>query len=115
MTSIFLVDDDEPTSRLIKLTLSLEGCTVSTFRTPDEALAAAKRGLPDLVISDYLMPGLDVGSFVELLRGEGFRGAIVVCTAFDGAIDLPGTTIFRKPFDPDQLASTVISLLPVRD
>ncbi|HEX5370622.1 MAG TPA: response regulator [Dehalococcoidia bacterium] len=115
MPEILLVDDDEPTARLIRLTLSLEGCNVRACQTADEALVAAREQMPDLVISDYLMPGLDVVSFVQQLRGDGFEGSVLLCTAFDGPINVPSSTLLKKPFDPNQLASTVKSLLGVKD
>ena len=115
MPEILLVDDDEPTTRLIRLTLSLEGCNVRSFQNADEALIAAREQMPDLVISDFLMPGLDVVSFVEQLRRDGFAGSVLLCTAFDGPINVPSSTLLKKPFDPNQLASTVKALLPVAE
>ena len=115
MPEILLVDDDEPTTRLIRLTLGLEGCNVRSYQNADDALVAAREQTPDLVISDYLMPGLDVRSFIEQLRRQGYTGSILLCTAFDGPIDVPSSALLKKPFDPNQLASTVKSLLPVRD
>ncbi len=115
MPEILLVDDHEPTTRLIRLTLSLEGFNVRTCQTADEALVAAREQMPDLLISDYLMPGLDVVSFVEQLRSDGFRGSVLLCTAFDGPINVPRSTLLKKPFDPNQLTSTVMQLLAVTD
>lgn len=109
--SILIVDDDHAISRLLQLTLGLEGYDVTHRSSPDDALVAARESLPDLVITDIMMPGYDAGEFVTDLRALGFDGPIVVCTGVDGDIDLPVQRILRKPFDPDQLVELVASLV----
>ena len=106
-----IIDDDHAVSRLLQLTLGLEGHEVKHFPSPREALAAVEAAPPDLVITDVLMPGYEAADFIKSLRALGFAGPIVACTGLDGSIDLPVTTVLRKPFDPDDLVEIVNSLL----
>ncbi len=108
---VLLVDDDEPTSRLIQLILGLEGYTVSVSQTREEALVVAQETSPDLVITDYLMRGLDAVSFLAQLREQGFSGPILLCTAFHDDLDLETDGVLRKPFDPNDLTKKVKALL----
>jgi len=112
--SILIIDDDHAVSRLLQLTLGLEGHAVKHCPSPAEGLAAAKAATPDLVITDVLMPGYEAADFINDLRALGFDGPIVACTGLDGDIDLPVNTILRKPFDPDDLVEIVNGLLASR-
>ena len=86
--TILLVDDSEASARLIQLTLELEGLTVEPTGGPDLALKLIAARMPDAIIMDYLMPGLSPGEFLARARDAGFTGKVLLCTAFDGPIDL---------------------------
>ena len=109
---IHLVDDDAPTARVVRLSLAIEGLPLEMVASRDEALASIGKQPPDVLIMDYLMPGLSAADFIARAREAGFVGPILLCTAMDGQIDLPVDGVIRKPFDPDELAATVKALLP---
>jgi DNA-binding response OmpR family regulator len=56
---ILVVDDDEIVARTIERTLRAAGFRVLVARTGVEALRAARRHPPDLMVLDVLMPGMD--------------------------------------------------------
>ena len=67
---IMIVDDQPSNLRIMKqLALSLsEAGEVETYADPVEALEAINENVPDLIVSDYNMPGMDGAAFVAALR-----------------------------------------------
>lgn len=56
---VLLIDDDPPILDLLELSLSLDGHQVSRATDGEEGLRVAAAELPDLIILDTMMPGLD--------------------------------------------------------
>jgi CheY-like chemotaxis protein len=54
---VLTVDDDLASRELLASYLEPEGCTIVTVSTGTEAVEEARRSLPDLVVTDVLMPG----------------------------------------------------------
>ena len=63
---VLVVDDEEDILELIRYNLSRDGYRVISVRTGDEGLKMAKQEKPDLVLLDFMLPGL---SGLEVLRG----------------------------------------------
>ena len=57
--SILVVDDDAAIRRMLTRTLEREGYAVEAAADGGAALAAVERAVPDLVVLDVAMPGLD--------------------------------------------------------
>lgn len=108
---ILIIDDDAPTSRVLRLILEVEGYSCEVAWTRDEAIDNVERALPSLVIMDYVMRGLDPKAFIARLRDCGFGGPILLCTGFDNLPPLPVDSILMKPFQPEELVRRVGALL----
>ena len=66
---ILVVDDDPKITRLVRLSLELTGeYEVREEICADHALAAALEFLPDLIVLDVLMPGVDGGQLASQLQ-----------------------------------------------
>ncbi len=80
-----LIAEDNPASRefLIEL-LSAQGHTVTAVENGEQALAHLKQQLPDLLLLDIQMPGLDGYAVLRRLRGDPrtARVRVVACTAY---------------------------------
>ena len=74
---VLLVDDDPRLIHIVSLYLQVQQLEVITADCGEAALAHLERGLPDLVIADIMMPGIDG---IELCRR---------IRAMEGAADLP--------------------------
>ena len=69
MTNRLLVVDDEPNLlRAVAATLRAEGYEVQTARSGAEALLRVAERLPDLIVSDVRMPGMDGYALSRQLR-----------------------------------------------
>jgi CheY-like chemotaxis protein len=117
---VLVVDDDDDIRELVQMTLELTaGWTVIAAPDGASAIEMAKEHLPDAVLMDMMMPGMDGLAAFEALQAEPTTRAIPVILltaklqvgdsrpwdgyAIHGAIP--------KPFDPMTLAGKVSSLL----
>jgi CheY-like chemotaxis protein len=114
-----LICDDEPALRELMRVALVGDYEFEEAETVSEAIEAAERFKPDVVLVDVMMPG---GSGLDVVRRLAddpvLRDALcVVVSAFAAETDQrearkAGATAFvSKPFDPDDLSATVASLL----
>ena len=116
---ILLVEDDASVRRLLAIMLESTGFKVTAAGDAAEALsvvASSQRNF-DLLISDYVMPGLSGVELGRQLRERWPDLAVLLMTGYaeiSGAEagDLPrGAEILGKPFTREQLQETVARLV----
>ena len=81
--ALLLVDDDAPIRRMLTRTLAAEGYEVEAAADGGAALAAVERSLPDAIVLDVTMPGMDGLAVTRRLRAKGLRVPILLLTARD--------------------------------
>jgi DNA-binding NarL/FixJ family response regulator len=120
MPKRLLVVDDEPNLlRAVAACLKAEAYEVSTARSGHEALMQLAESIPDLIISDIRMPGMDGYKLARQLRGSPRTALvpIVFLTAKDETADrIEGfragvDAYLTKPFEPDELIAVVNAIL----
>jgi DNA-binding NarL/FixJ family response regulator len=120
MSKRLLVVDDEPNLlRAVAACLKAEDYEVSTARSGHEALMQLAEAVPDLIISDIRMPGMDGYKLARQLRGSPRTALvpIVFLTAKDETADrIEGfragiDAYLTKPFEPDELIAVVNGIL----
>lgn len=120
MTYRLLVVDDEPNLlRAVAACLYGQEYEVVTARSAEQALVRMAQALPDVIISDIRMPGLDGYGLLRHLRGS--RRTALIPVVFLTAKDQCGDRIegFRagvdayvtKPFEPDELLAIIGGIL----
>ncbi|HSL64838.1 MAG TPA: response regulator [Gaiellaceae bacterium] len=119
MTRVLVIDDEAPIRLLCRVNLEAEGMRVLEAADGPSGLETARRELPDVILLDVMMPGLDGWRVAEyLLEDERTRSIpIVFLTARaefrDRArgLDVGGVDYITKPFNPVELARIVRELL----
>jgi two-component system response regulator MprA len=81
MFHVLVVDDDPPISRMLERTLAAEGYGVEVATDGGAALAAVERSVPDLLVLDVAMPGIDGLAVCRRLRRAGLGLPILLLTA----------------------------------
>lgn len=119
-TRRLLVVDDEPRLlRAVEVTLSDEGYEVTTARSGAEAVVHLAESIPDLVISDIRMPGMNGYQLVKHLRSSPRTELIpiIFLTAKDSNADrIAGfrsgvDAYITKPFEAEELLVVVGNIL----
>ncbi|MEZ4654947.1 MAG: response regulator transcription factor [Candidatus Eisenbacteria bacterium] len=116
---ILVVDDEEDILELIRYNLDREGFQVQTVDSGLEAIHAAETTLPDLIILDLMMPGVDGLQVCSQLRGSPPTAdlPIVILTARDDDEDIVrglqagADDYMTKPFTPKVLLARVQAVL----
>ena len=115
--SILVVDDDAAIRRMLTRTLEREGYAVEAAADGGTALAAVERAVPDLVVLDVAMPGLDGLAVSQLLRRRGLALPVLMLTARDtvddriAGLDAGADDYLVKPFATGELLARIRALL----
>lgn len=120
--ALILILDDRSTNRNIfsRLALSIEeGVTVEALSRPLDALNWLERNSPDLIVTDYRMPGLDGADFTRHVRSSinGADVPIIVITAYDDrsfrlrALEAGATDFISTPVDHYEFVTRARNLL----
>ena len=120
MSAKILIIDDEPDIRiLIKYTLEKEGFLVDTAENGEEGIIKAKQFLPDLIILDVMMPGMDGMETCEKLRLDSSFNNTFICFLTARSEDYSQIAGFNsgaddyitKPVKPKVLVSRINGIL----
>jgi type IV pilus assembly protein PilB len=116
---VLVVEDSTTIASVVKYFLELEGFEVLVAKNGNSGLKAAKRDLPDVIVTDYDMPGMDGITMVKALRAEASTREIAVlmltseqsvereAQALEAGVD----DYILKPVEPRRLAARVRSVL----
>jgi len=105
---IWIVDDDPSIRWVLEKALKQADLLVSSFETADAALNALNHSLPDAIITDVRMPGMNGLDFLELLSKQFKNIPVIIMTAhsdLDSAVSAYQGGAFEylpKPFDIDE-------------
>lgn len=105
---VLLVDDDEAVRGTVAAQLEALGATVSAVASGGEALRRLQEKVPDLLITDVLMPEISGPELVAALRARNLVLPSLYISGHTGeSLGLTGN-VLRKPFSIDALALAVL-------
>jgi two-component system phosphate regulon response regulator PhoB len=116
---VFIVEDEEDIQELLRFHLQREGYTVSAATAGDLALRAIGVKLPDLVLLDLMLPGLDGLEVCRALKRDPKTAAIpiVMLTAKGeeadvvAGLELGADDYIAKPFSVKVVVARVRAVL----
>lgn len=115
MAQVLIVEDDKNQRLLLEEELAGEGYSVFVASSAPEALAAVGRAMPDLVILDLAMPGMDGLELMGKLLGTNNRLPVVIHTAYssyqDNFMSWAADAYVVKRSDLGELKATVRAIL----
>ena len=110
---VWIVDDDKSIRWVLEKALGKEGLKVTSFEDPDKLLGRLSFDVPDVVISDVRMPGMDGISLLDNVKQRAPELPVIVMTAYsdlDRAVSAFQAGAFEylsKPFDVDEVIELV--------
>jgi DNA-binding response OmpR family regulator len=116
--TILIVDDDPGIGSLLSQLLEEEGYTAVYAETGAVALQYVAATPPDLILLDYLMPGMDGAAFVQEAEHRDLRDSIplILVTASTAAQECAQMArtdgYLGKPFDLEEVLATITRYLP---
>jgi two-component system alkaline phosphatase synthesis response regulator PhoP len=117
MDSILLVDDEPSIVALARMYLEREGFQTASAADGEQALEAATKQKPSLIVLDVMLPKRDGFEVCRTLRAQGNPVPIIMLTARDEDIDkiigleLGADDYLTKPFNPRELVARVKAIL----
>lgn len=112
---ILVVDDEQDILNLVEYNLKKEGYKVSCVQTGEEALESAKSKLPDLIVLDLMLPGVDGIDVCKTLKQDSKTAhiPIIMLTAkgeesdIVTGLEIGADDYITKPFSPRVLAARI--------
>jgi two-component system response regulator MprA len=117
MTNVLIVDDDPKLLKMLLRTLVYAGFHVLSATNGTEALAELQAHRPDVMVLDWLMPGLDGMGVLEHIRAAGDKTLVLMLTARDAVenrvegLESGADDYLVKPFAPAELVARIHALL----
>jgi two-component system alkaline phosphatase synthesis response regulator PhoP len=121
--SILVVDDEEDILELLRFNLSREGYQVFCSQAGEDALSRIRSHIPDLIVLDLMLPGVDGLEVTRHLKGDSKTKdiPIVMLTAkgeeadIVTGLELGADDYITKPFSPRILVARVRAALRRKD
>jgi two-component system phosphate regulon response regulator PhoB len=115
--TILVIEDDNAISEIIKTILSLNQFEVIGLENGDNILNVVGDHNPDLILTDYMLPGITGGRICQLIK-ENDRTShipVILMSAYHkkamSVLNFKYDAFLPKPFDIDKLISLVQKLI----
>jgi len=111
--NIWIIDDDRSIRWVLEKALGKEGMTTTSFENGDSVLRKLRINVPDVIVTDVRMPGIDGLELLSQIKDEFPDLPVIVMTAhsdLDSAVATYKGGAFEylpKPFDVDEAAALV--------
>lgn len=119
---VLLVEDNVSVRELLRVLLETEGYEIVEATDGSDGLAQAEQSLPDLMILDLMMPGLDGESVLSRLKSHPQLSKVPVLVV-SGKYESLGRlrdqlgeeNVFPKPFEPSKMMDRIGDLIGYPD
>jgi two-component system phosphate regulon response regulator PhoB len=117
--NILIVEDEPAIQELLSLSLAQAGYTTMAALSVEQAMLLLREALPDLIILDWMLPGMSGIEFARRLKSDEFSKSIpiIMLTARGEEIDkvrgleIGADDYITKPFSPRELNARIKAVL----
>lgn len=116
MPSLLLIDDDVDLAHMLVEFLELQGFAVTTAPSGEAGLQQIAVALPDLVVLDVMLPGIDGFAVLQQIRRQHDLPVVMLTARGEESERIRGLTVgaddyLPKPFNPLELAARISNVL----
>lgn len=119
MPTVLVVDDSISVRKALERILLAQGFTVSAAESAERALELLSEALPELIIADVVMPGMDGFELCQTVKADArlrhlpviLISGIVNSAVREQAAQVGAASVIKKPFNPDDLLPAVEAAL----
>ncbi|MCJ7558376.1 MAG: response regulator [Gammaproteobacteria bacterium] len=134
MSDVLIIDDEGDVRDALALVLGRAGFDVRSAEDGESGIEACREHLPDVIITDMIMPKLDGAQLIRQIKSEqptakivaisggghfgpaAYQPSAITTHAFLAAATAAGADrVLTKPFDAEDIVEAVRSLLPDPD
>ena len=114
---ILIIEDDNDILDITTTVLNIANYEVAGTNGTDDIIALVKAHQPDLVLTDYMLPGLTGGQICKLIKNNKETGKIpvILMSAYQKQAIAVGNfdydAYIKKPYNIDQLINVIDKLL----
>ena len=117
--NILIVEDEKDIIKMLEYNLKKEGFKVNDTRDGESALEEARRGHPDIILLDLMLPGIDGLEVCKSLKNDPKTSSIpvIMLTAKSQesdkivGLELGADDYITKPFSPRELIARIKAVL----
>jgi len=110
---ILIIEDDDDILKITTTILNLSNFEVSGISGTNDIIESVKVHNPDLILTDYMLPGLSGGQIATIIKAnaETSHIPVVLMSAYDKKAIAIGNFTYdayvKKPFHIDHLVSVI--------
>ncbi|MFC3810281.1 response regulator transcription factor [Lacihabitans lacunae] len=114
---VLLIEDDLLLLKTLEFKLKKEGFEVEIAKNGYDALESLKNDIPDLIVTDIMMPFVNGLEIISMVRNEMMSNVIIIVLSAAGlekvvleAFELGADDFISKPFSPNELIMRIKKL-----
>lgn len=112
---LLMIDDEQTSFEIVKATIDWAsmGISLEYAESANEAMEMIKADIPDIILTDIMMPGMDGFELIEWIKANSYNCEVIILTAYGTfeyarkALDYGVTGYLLKPINETELKELI--------